>query len=95
MTMMGEKLGINLLSNETEHGQKVRAALEFLIPYSSNLEKWPYEQIRGWEDDDSNALAIMLELSSRYFNEPKYIQILESNPPIDYSDHRINLYYPI
>lgn len=95
IAMLGEKLGVRVLSNETEHGQLVKQALNYLIPHMSGKEDWPYEQIKGWEADDSEALAMMIKLSAKYFDEPEYLTLLDSIPEIDFSDHRLNLLFPI
>jgi len=95
IAMLGEKLGVRVLSNETEHGQLVKQALDYLIPHMSDKEDWPYEQIKGWEADDSEALAMIIQLSAKYFDEPEYLTLLDSIPEIEFSDHRLNLLFPI
>jgi len=61
----------------------------------SGKEDWPYEQIKGWEADDSEALAMIIQLSAKYFDEPEYLTLLDSIPEIEFSDHRLNLLFPI
>ncbi len=95
IALLGDKVGVTVLSNETEHGQLVKKALDYLIPFMADFEGWPYEQLRGWESDDSVSLAMILQLSARYYGEPEYLTLMDSIPDIDFSDHLLNLYHPI
>ncbi|MBT5270751.1 MAG: alginate lyase family protein, partial [Candidatus Marinimicrobia bacterium] len=83
IAMLGEKVGVRILNPDTEHGQLVKKALDYLIPYLSRIDEWPYEQLRGWEFDDSRSLAMILKLSTRYFDEPAYLALIDSIPAID------------
>lgn len=95
LALLGDKVGVRLLDSGTEHGKLVKQALDYLIPHLSSLDEWPFEQLRGWEADDSRSLAIMLQLSAEYFEAPEYLTLMDSLPEIDFSDHRINLFLPI
>lgn len=45
ITLMGQKIGVDLWKYETEDGRSLKKAYEFLAHYISNPEEWPEKQI--------------------------------------------------
>lgn len=93
--LLGEKVGLDLLDISSEHGQLIKKALDYLLPHIVDNQIWPYQQLRGWEVEDSESMAMMLKLAATYFNDPSYQKLLILIPEIDLNSHRINLLLPI
>ncbi|HZQ92418.1 MAG TPA: alginate lyase family protein [Terriglobales bacterium] len=71
LARLGEGPGIDLWNARTADGRSLRAALDFLIPFTSGDEKWPYEQIADFHADD--IVPALLAAAVRY-NDPRYTQ---------------------
>lgn len=93
--LLGEKVGLDLLDIRSEHGQLMKEALDHLLPHLVDNQIWPYQQLRGWEAEDSESMAMMMKLAAVYFNDPSYEKLLTLIPEIDLDSHRINLLLPI
>jgi hypothetical protein len=48
LARLGEHVKVDLWNYRTADGRSIRAALDFLIPFSVYREKWPYQQIDGF-----------------------------------------------
>jgi hypothetical protein len=57
LACLGQNLGIDLWHFQTSDGRGIRKALDFMAPYVSPEEKWPYQQI---EKPNRGSLAILL-----------------------------------
>jgi len=67
----GLKVGVNIFNYKNPEGGSLKAALDFLVKYIDNSEKWEWQQIGGWEGSQNN-LGLLVRRAARYFNEPHY-----------------------
>jgi hypothetical protein len=95
LALMGEKLGINLLGSDTEHGLRAKAALDYLLAANKDEAAWPYQRLRGWEQWDSQALYVILHLAARYYDEPGYLDEIPALPDLDALSNWHSLYTTI
>ncbi len=75
--------GVDMLAPDTESGKRIRAALDYLIPYTKDPAAWPYEQLYGQIQFNSLAPSLMkmyfLSGEKKYFDAYSGIE----NPRID------------
>jgi len=68
---LGEHVGLDLWSFETEDGRSIRKALDYLIPYGLGDEKWEGKQIAKWKMP-----LELLRRASVGFQEPRYERLI-------------------
>ena len=45
LALLGENVGVDLWNFRTADGRNIRKALDYLIPFVTGEQKWPYQQI--------------------------------------------------
>jgi hypothetical protein len=91
LAAMGETFGIDLWHYQTKDGRGIRTALDFLVPFYTQPEKWPYPQIQPLEWD----LAMnVLRRGAWAYTKPEYEQTITKLSEMDTANARVNLLYP-
>lgn len=89
--LLGDVCGLNLWEFETNDGRSIRKALDWLVPYFREPEKWPYPQIMPLEEE---RVVLILRLAKRKYREPYFEETLRLFKP-DWQTYRENLLYPV
>src|SRR5947208_9076642 len=57
--LLGENVGVDLWNFRTADGRSIRKALDYLVPYVTAEQKWPYQQIIEFKTAEiSSVLAV-------------------------------------
>jgi hypothetical protein len=48
LATLGESVGVDLWNYRTRDGRSIRRALEYLFPFATGEQKWPYQQLGEW-----------------------------------------------
>jgi hypothetical protein len=68
LATLGERAGIDLWQYKTPDGRSIRAAVEFLVPFSLDQQKWPYQQITTFSPERLHPL--LREAAAKYPDAP-------------------------
>jgi hypothetical protein len=93
LALMAEKYGIDLWSYQSQNGGSLRVALEYLLPYAKKEKKWPYQMIRGWEDD-IQTMSLLLRIAAQKYNNPSYEDMIHKLPGDNLNSLKLKLLYP-
>ena len=93
--LLGEKVGLDMWSSDSESGRRLKAALDALLPHPLEGQPWPHEQIRGWEPEDSVSLYFLMSIAADRYRQPDYIDRLRDIPNIDLYKGDLRLIYPM
>ncbi|SNS36005.1 Alginate lyase [Granulicella rosea] len=66
----GAAVGVDLWKYQAPGGGSIRAALDYLIPFALNKERWSHEDITGFNGDE---LRLPLLQAAARFHEPAYL----------------------
>jgi hypothetical protein len=69
LAQLGQVYGIDLWNYETNDGRSIKKAINFLIPFANNPEKWEYDQIASMEDS-VHKFKLMVGAAAYRFNDP-------------------------
>jgi len=64
-----ESAGVDIWHYETNTGQSIRKALDYMLPYAMDQKKWDYQQIGPYEERD---LAYLMILAADKFKDENY-----------------------
>lgn len=81
-----ESVEVDLWNHETEDGRSIRRAVDFLLPYVVNGERWTWQQI---VEHDRRTLVPLFKRAAIGFNDPSYLEALELIP--NAAEHRVHL----
>lgn len=56
LALLAEHAGIDLWNYQSPNGGSIRKALDFLLPFTQNFEKWEYKQIDKFETESLRSL---------------------------------------
>jgi hypothetical protein len=90
LARLGELVNVDLWQFTTSDGRGIRNALDYLLRFSNEKEKWPYKQIGGFHSD---AIRPLLQQAARHYPDGPYLVQLQT-APIE-APHRINLLEPV
>ncbi len=76
--ILGKKMGVDIFSYVNSKGGSIQKALDFLMQYIDNEEKWEYEQITSWEPVENN-LGYLVRKATFIYGDNKYKQIWSNN----------------
>ncbi|WP_186445985.1 alginate lyase family protein [Paenibacillus cremeus] len=91
LAAIAEVFGIDLLQYTTADGRGLRMALDYLVPYFSDPESWPYEQIHLFSSDQAMKL---LRRGANAFKNAEYEQAISRLSGLKLTESRIQLLYP-
>ncbi len=77
---IGEKVGVDLWSYETQDERSLRRALEYLAPFVFGEKEWPHKQIIKWSPEEYYAL---LRKAAPKFKDAKFQTLLVKVPTPD------------
>jgi hypothetical protein len=77
LAALGDRVGVDLWHFETKDGRGLRKALDWLVPYATGAERWPYEQITPLR---GASLAPLLRRAAVAYREERYEKVLEKLP---------------
>jgi hypothetical protein len=69
LATLGESVGVDLWHYETQDGQSLRKALDYLVPFALGEKKWPHPQLGGWSPD---AVFPLLHQAALKYPDSKY-----------------------
>jgi hypothetical protein len=69
LATVGEGVDVDFWSYQTKDGRGIRKALDWLGPYISGTEKWPYAQIEAYNPAE---MAPALLRAARSYKDPRY-----------------------
>ena len=69
LALHAENAGIDIWHYETNTGQSIRKALDYILPYAMDKKKWEYQQIGTYEERD---LHYLMTLASDKFKDENY-----------------------
>jgi len=78
LAKLGENVGVNLWNYRAKDGASLQRALDFLTPYLTKAEKWPYKQI---DEVAPDAVAHLYVIAAVKFHEHKYAEIAQQLDP--------------
>jgi hypothetical protein len=85
--------GVDLYSFETADGRSMKNAFQFLKPYFSAPESWPYQQIED-SDPDYDQLFYILRRAYLLDSEYKAEIVLRARYGDEFAAHRGQIYWP-
>jgi hypothetical protein len=83
LAQLGERAGIDLWHYQTPDGRSLRQAIDFLIPFSANGQKWPYQQLGEWQPQ---LLHSALREAALKFPGAPYQELVSKLPPLNPAD---------
>lgn len=92
LASLGDRVGVDLWTYETEDGRSIQRALDFLIPYGIGDETWPYQEITGMEDP--SFYQLLRQAAIRY-SSPEYKQASLRIAPAGVESSRVSLTVPL
>jgi len=67
--LLGENVGVDLWSFQTADGRSIRKALDYLVPFLTGDQKWPYQQIVEFRTAE---ISPVLTLAALKYKDPRY-----------------------
>jgi hypothetical protein len=80
LARLGEHVDVDLWNFETGDGRSIRQALDYLVPFALDDQKWPYKQINGFS---AEMLHPLLQVAAVKYPEGPYggmLSLLPSRP---------------
>jgi hypothetical protein len=77
LSMLGERVGVHLLSFTTVDGRNIRRAVNWVTPFWTGEREWTYPQIIPFDHADCAPLLVQAGL---YFRDRSYLRAAESIP---------------
>jgi Alginate lyase len=67
--LLGENVGVDLWDFQSTDGRNIRKALNYLLPFVSGQQKWPYQQIIEFKTSE---ISPLLEIAAVKYKDPDY-----------------------
>jgi hypothetical protein len=87
LARLAENVDIDLWNYQTADGRGIRKALDYLLPFAFDRQKWQYEQIGRWSP--SGAFALLRRVAVKY-PDRRYQDLLSQLPEVS-AENRDNL----
>ncbi len=75
---IGRKVGVDLWHYEATSGGSIRKALDYLAPYTTAANRWPYQDISAIEPD---LLLLPLRMGELVYGDARYRALIAQIPP--------------
>jgi hypothetical protein len=69
LAMLGERVGLDLWTYQTDDGRSLRKAIDWLLPYATGEKEWEYQQIAPKKEKEA---ATVLRRAANAYNDPRY-----------------------
>ncbi len=69
LALLAEKVNVDLWNYQASNGGSIRKALDYLLPFALNFDKWEYKQISKFEKEN---LIILLSVAKRKYDKELY-----------------------
>jgi hypothetical protein len=86
LARLGENVGVDLWHYETADGRSIRKALDFLAPFGSGEQKWPYKQLGEWP---KHSLDSLIRQAAIRFPKSRYGDCAKELPPLASDDRSV------
>jgi len=83
MARLGESVGVDLWNYKTADGRGIRRALDYLVPFGFDKEKWPYQQLGEWPPQ---MLFPLLRRAATKYEDGQFADVLAKLPKADPTD---------
>jgi len=90
LAALGERAGVDLWNFKTPDGRSIRQALDWLVPFATGEQKWPYQQITKWSPTE---VAPLLRRAAIKYHDRRYEDVIAKISGLVPAD-RIHLIYP-
>jgi hypothetical protein len=80
LAALGEHVGVDLWNYETIDGRSIRKALDYLLPFALDGQKWPYQQLGEWPAQE--LFPLLRKVAAKYRNR-QYRALLLKIPNMD------------
>jgi Alginate lyase len=77
--LLGENVGVDLWNFHSADGRGIRKALDYLVPFVSGKEKWPYQQIIEFRIAEISPLLVVASLE---YKDPSYLNLAVKMDPL-------------
>src|SRR6267154_402134 len=77
---LAENVDVDLWSYQTKDGRSIRRALEYLYPFAVGDQKWPYQQLGGFE---GRSLFTLMRRADGHYRDQKFTLQLSKIPKLD------------
>lgn len=91
LASLGERVGVDLWSFQTDDGRSIRKAIDWLAPFAFGESEWKHEQISGLHPE---ALYPLLRWAAIAYEEPDYEKRISQIPNFDPTTERTELLRP-
>nr|WKN37694.1 alginate lyase family protein [Tunicatimonas sp. TK19036] len=91
--ILGERAGISIFEYMGPEEQSIKKTLDFLIPYATDQEDWPYQQITPMAEVYQK-MDQLLRQAAYYYNEEAYQEKARQLPEPLPNDYQTDLLYP-
>ena len=88
LAALGDHAGVNLWTYRTDDGRSIQQALDWLVPFASGEQKWPYKQTTAL---DAGLIAPLLRQAAIVYHDDRYQQLGDRIAGGDPASDRINL----
>ena len=83
LAQLGDSIGIDLWSYQTNDGRSIRKAFEYLVPFADGKKKWEYKQI---EPLVGERLYSLIRKARPKYKDEKFAAALASTPTLSAGD---------
>jgi hypothetical protein len=91
LAALGDSVGVDIWDFQTSDGKGVRVALDYLIPFGLDEQKWQYQEIGTLDTED---LVPLLRQAAIAYDNPKYVDASMKMAGQNAQSGRENLLYP-
>ena len=80
LARLAENVDVDLWNYQTKDGRGIRPALEYLWPFAVGDQKWPYQQLGGFE---GRSLFTLMRRADGHYRDEKFTRQLSKIPKLD------------
>src|SRR6266403_1923094 len=80
LARLAENVDVGFCNYQTKDGRGIRPALEYLWPFAVGDQKWPYQQLGGF---DGRSLFTLMRRADGHYRDEKFTRQLSKIPKLD------------